>query len=134
MAILSLDQKQAEGRFAHEPFTHESPEQIFDRRWALAALDQALDQLRLETNAAGKARQFGALQPFLSREAEPGEYGAIGTELGLGVGAVGVAVHRLRQRYREVVREVIANTIADPSQVNEELRHLLAALRQPIST
>jgi RNA polymerase sigma factor (sigma-70 family) len=132
-APLSLDQVRAEGRFTHEPFTAETPEQIFDRNWALAVLDQALEQLRLETASSGKARQFASLQPFLSREAETREYAAIAERLGMAAGAVGVAVHRLRQRYREVVRDVIAGTIANPAQVDEELRQLFAALRQPVS-
>lgn len=132
-ALLSLDQEKAEGRFANEPFTNETPEQIFDRRWAWAVLDQALEQLRRETEAGARGRQFSVLQPYLSREAEPGEYAGIAEQLGLGVGAVGVAVHRLRHRYREVVREVISNTITDPGMVREELQHLFASLRQPLN-
>src|SRR5256885_7291300 len=132
--LLSLDQTQAEGRFRHEPATDETPEKIFRSRWALAVLDQALGHLRSEISAAGKSRQFELLNPFLSREAEAGEYSTIAEQLGVSVGAVGVAVHRLRQRYREVVREEIANTIADPAQVDEEMRHLFAVLRRQVST
>ena len=98
-------------------------------RWALAVLDQALIRLRQETAASGKGRQFERLSAFLSREAETGEYAAIGSELGISGGAVGVAVHRLRQRYRECVRDEIASTLSDPSLVDEEMRHLLAALQ-----
>jgi RNA polymerase sigma factor (sigma-70 family) len=127
--LLSLDGQQAEGRYAQEAATDETPENYFDRSWALALLDQALLRLREETDACGKLRQFDLLNPFLSREAEAGEYTTIGAELGMSDGAVGVAVHRLRQRYREAVREEIANTIVDPARVDEEMRHLLAALR-----
>ena len=97
-------------------------------------LDHALAHLRAETSAAGKSRQFELFNPFLSHEAEAGEYATIATQLDMSVGAVGVAVHRLRQRYREVVREEIADTIADPAQVDEEMRHLFAALRRQVST
>lgn len=129
---LSLDQEKAEGRFASEPFTNETPEQIFDRRWAWSVLDQALEHLRRESESTGRSRQFSMLQSYLSREAEPGEYAGIAEQLGLGAGALGVAVHRLRQRYREVVREVIANTISDPDLAREELQHLFASLRRPL--
>ncbi|HKI72946.1 MAG TPA: sigma-70 family RNA polymerase sigma factor [Verrucomicrobiae bacterium] len=131
--VLSLDQAQAEGRYLHEPATDETPEKIFDRRWALAVLDQALAHLRAETSAVGKSQPFELLNPFLSREAEAGEYAAIAQQLGLSVGAVGVAVHRLRQRYREVARQEVAQTLADAAQVDEEMRHLFAALRRQIS-
>ena len=90
--------------------------------------------LRAETGAAGKSQQFELLNPFLSREAEAGEYSGVAEQLGLSVGAVGVAVHRLRQRYREVVREEVAQTLADAAQVDEEMRHLFAALRRQVST
>jgi len=132
--FFSLDQAQAEGRYLHEPSTDETPERIFDRRWALAVLDQALAHLRAETSATGKSQQFELLNPFLSREAEAGEYTGVAEQLGLSVGAVGVAVHRLRQRYREVVREKVAQTLADAAQVDEEMRHLFAALRRQVST
>ena len=69
------------------------------------------------------------LDPFLSREPEPGEYTAVAAELGVSAVGVGVSVHRLRQRYREAVRAEIADTIADPTQVDAEMRELFAALR-----
>jgi RNA polymerase sigma-70 factor (ECF subfamily) len=126
--LLSLDKEQAEGRFLKELATDDTPEKNFDRRWALATLDASIRRLRAETAVAGKTTQFELLDPFLSREAEAGEYAQIAEQLGLSVGAVGVAVHRLRQRYREVVRVEIANTVADFGQVDEEMRHLVEAL------
>jgi RNA polymerase sigma-70 factor (ECF subfamily) len=92
-------------------------------------LDQALTRLREETTANGKALQFERLSAFLSREAKSGEYATIGSERGVSGGAVGVAVHRLRQRYRELVRQEIASTLSISSQVDEEMHHLLAALQ-----
>jgi RNA polymerase sigma-70 factor (ECF subfamily) len=127
--LLSLDQEQAEGRYLQEPAAGETPEKSFDRRWALAVLDQALNCLRGEASAAGKSEQFELLSPFLSHEAETGEYARLADRMALSAGAVGVAVHRLRHRYREVVREQVAHTLADPARVDDEIRHLFGALR-----
>ncbi|MCC6235831.1 MAG: sigma-70 family RNA polymerase sigma factor [Verrucomicrobiales bacterium] len=109
----------------------ESPERLYDRRWAIALLNRALNRLRDETAGHGKARQFEALHRFLSRDADPREYEDLGRLLGLGSGAVAVAVHRLRLRYRYWLRNEVARTLADPGQVDEELRHLFAALQPP---
>lgn len=126
--ILSLDAEDAERRYLQEPCTTETPEGIFDRRWALTVLDRALSRLKEETAATGKARHFELLNPFLSRTPEPGEYAPIAAELGVSSGALGVAVHRMRQRYRELVRAEIADTLTDPSRVDEEMSQLFAAL------
>ncbi len=127
-AVVSIDEAQAEGRYSQEPVTNETPERIFERRWALAVLDQALVDLRSELINSGKTREFALLGQFLSREAEPGEYAQIADQLGQSGSAVAVAVHRLRQRYREVLRDCVANTMAEPFQVDEEMRQLIAAL------
>lgn len=127
--ILSLDAEQAEHRYSLEPSTSETPEKIFDRRWALTVLDRALSRLKDETAVSGKARQFELLSPFLSREADAGEYATLAKKLAVSAGAVGVSVHRLRQRYRELVRAEIADTVADSAQVDAEMRDLFAALR-----
>lgn len=127
--FVSLDADVAEERFSHEPATTETPEHIFERRWALAVLDEALKRLRSTAEAVGKLGQFERLHQFLSREPAPGEYDQLATELGMSAGSLGVAVHRLRQKYRETLRETVADTLADPGQVDEELRHVFAALR-----
>jgi RNA polymerase sigma factor (sigma-70 family) len=127
--ILSLDAMEAEHRYSLEPATQETPERIFDRRWALTVLDRALARLKDETAAAGKARHFELLNAFLSREPEAGEYAAIAAELGVSSGGVGVSVHRLRQRYRALVRIEIAETVADSRQVDQEMRELFEVLR-----
>jgi RNA polymerase sigma factor (sigma-70 family) len=126
--IFSLDAEQPERRYLQEPATNETPEKIFDQRWALTVLDHALARLKDETTAAGKAR-FDLLNPFLSREAVEGEYAAVAATLGVSAGAVGVSVHRLRQRYRECVRAEIADTLSDSSQVDMEMSVLFDALR-----
>jgi RNA polymerase sigma-70 factor (ECF subfamily) len=124
-----MDLEQAERLGPNAWTAPDSPERAYDRRWALAVLDQALNRLREETAASGKTRQFERLNAFLSREAEEGEYAALGREWGMSAGAVGVAVHRLRQRYREWVRAEIAGTVSDPRLVDDEMRHLLAVVR-----
>jgi RNA polymerase sigma factor (sigma-70 family) len=125
--LLNLDD--AEG-LCRDAWTHrDSPEQAYDRRWALTVLNQAFLRLREEIETGGKAPQFERLQEFLSRDAEANEYAAIGREFGVSAGAIGVAVHRLRQRYREMVRREVMQTLSDPTLADDEVRDLLAALR-----
>lgn len=128
---LPLDLEQAEMSCGIPSTTPDSPEGAYDRRWALAVLDQAMRHLREETAASGKAQQFERLHTFLSREADEGEYAALGRAWGMSAGAVGVGVHRLRQRFREWVRAEIASTLSDPRLVDEEMRHLLTVLQSP---
>ncbi len=127
-APLSLDLAQAEAWFGAEPATDESPERIFERRWALAVLDAALARLTEDCRRAGRARLFEALSPFLSRDPAPGEYETAATALGLTPRAVAVAVHRLRGDFRAMVREEVGAGVAHRAQVEEEMRHLAAAL------
>lgn len=125
---LSIDLAQAELWFGAEPVSGETPERIFERRWALAVLDRALGLLREECETTGRARQFDALAPFLSREPADGEYDTVAATLGMNIRAVAVAVHRLRAQYRATVRAEVAAGINDPTRIDEELRHLAAAL------
>jgi len=126
--FVPLDAEEAEGRFSQEPATNETPELAFDRRWGLAVLAEALQRLRAAAAASAKPQQFELLQPFLSREPGDGEYAAVAEKLKMTRESVGVAVHRLRQRYREMLRSTVADTLADPRQVDDELRHVFAAL------
>lgn len=125
---ISIDMAHAESWFGAEPATSETPERIFERRWALAALAAALDRLRAELADQGKARLFEVLSPFLSQEPAAREYEAAGAALDLAARTVAVAVHRLRQRYRAVLREEIAAGLRDSSLVEEEMRNLSRAL------
>ena len=125
---LSIDLAQAEQWFGAEPSTNETPERIYERRWALAVLDAALAHLREECRATGRSRHFDALSPFLSREPAPGEYDAVAATLRLKAGAVAVAVHRLRAQFREMVRAEVAAGLNSPTRVDEEMRHLGSAL------
>jgi DNA-directed RNA polymerase specialized sigma24 family protein len=126
-AILSLDAADAEGRYSAEPADAVTPEKLFERRWALALLQQVMARLRDEFEAKGKGRLFDGLRGFLVGEKGAGYRRAAG-ELGLSEGAVKVAVHRLRQRYRELLHEEIGRTVGAPEEVEEELRALFAAL------
>jgi RNA polymerase sigma factor (sigma-70 family) len=127
--FVSLDDLAPEDRFRNEPATRETPELAFDRAWAMTMLDRALTTLRQEALTDGRTLQFDLIHPFLSREPGEGEYDRVATELGVSAGAVAVAVHRLRRRYREQVRQEVAETLADPEMLDEELRHLFAALQ-----
>jgi RNA polymerase sigma-70 factor (ECF subfamily) len=126
--ILPLDGTAAEAEYQRELPTAESPDKLFERRWALALLDQALNRLRQEIVAAGKGPQLEVLNPFLSREPEHQEYEEIAAQLGMSRSGVAVTVYRLRQRCREVLRDEVAATLADPSQIDEEMRYILTAL------
>lgn len=107
-----------------------SPEGAFDRQWAAAVLARALDRLGTEMVAEGRGRLFEVLKPCLQGAAEPPAQAGLAAALGLSEGAVKVAIHRLRQRFRAAVRSEIAETLADPAVgVEEEMRHLVAALR-----
>jgi len=127
--LVSWDQQEAEERYLREPITEQTPERIFDRRWALALLDRALARLQEELTQAGKTAHFNSLNTFLSREPDGGEYSLAAASLGISAGAVGVAVHRLRHRYREIVRAEVASTLIDPAEVEREMQDLFAALR-----
>jgi RNA polymerase sigma-70 factor (ECF subfamily) len=126
--VLSLDFADAEGRYATEPADKLTPEKLFDRRWALAVLDQVLGRLRQEYAAKGRAPLFDRLRVFLlgDRNAQPHRQAA--EELQMTEGAVKVAAHRLRGRFRELVREEIARTVDRPEEIEEEIRALFTAL------
>ncbi len=126
--MISFDAEEAEGRLLHEAAANDSPEKAFDRRWALTLLDRALAQLREEFSEADKFPQFDAFKGFLSDVAGEGEYPALAARLGMETGAVAVAVHRLRQRYREMVRAEIAQTVTNEAELKDEMRHLFAVL------
>lgn len=126
-APLPIDAAVAEGRYGGEPSHNETPERLFERRWALALLDQVLARLRQEYAAAGKGRLFERLKGHLTGEAGL-PHARAAAELGLREGAVKVAVHRLRKRYGELLRDEIAQTLHDPAEVEDEIRDLFAAL------
>lgn len=104
------------------------PDTTFDRDWALAVMTRGLEVLQREFASAGKGEQFEVLKPWLMGETPGLAQSDAGRRLGLSEGAVKVAVHRLRKRFRDVVCAEIGQTLRDPSLVDEELRHLIDAL------
>jgi RNA polymerase sigma-70 factor (ECF subfamily) len=126
--ILSLDFGEGEGRYVAEPAHELTPEKLYERRWALTLIEQALARLREELKRDGKRELFEQLKPYLGggENAEP--YGQLAGRLDMTEGAVKVAVHRLRRRCGELLREEIARTVAGPQEVEEELRDLFDVL------
>lgn len=123
---LPIDFGEGEMRFTREPADLVTPEADFERRWAMTLLDQTLRELRAEYAEGGKAKLFDVLKGTLTGDGVA--YRELGRKLNLTEGAVKVAVHRLRQRYREKLRAVIAETVETPADVDDEIRDLFAAL------
>ncbi len=124
--FVSLDDPEGETRYQQEPATNETPERIYERRWALAALEQAITRLQADFTSAGKQRQFDELKAFLASNSGAAGYAEVATHLGMTTGAVAVAVHRLRQRYRELVRDEIAQTLTGLEDLDQEMRQLFS--------
>jgi DNA-directed RNA polymerase specialized sigma24 family protein len=127
--VISIDEEVAEGRYAHEPATCLTPEKLFDRRWAVQVLEQAMDRLQTEYVRHGTKGVFTQLQPYLTGDGEGG-FVELGARLNRSEGAARVLVFRLRDRFRQLLRAVIADTVSDLEQVEIELKHLQAALRE----
>jgi len=131
-ALLPLEFDQAETRYSREPADNATPEQHFERRWATTLLETVVHRLRLEYEQEAKAALFAALHPCLLGDRASQAYDQLGKDLGLSVAAVKSAVHRLRQRYRQLLRDEIAQTVAAPDEVEDELRYLISVLsRRP---
>jgi RNA polymerase sigma-70 factor (ECF subfamily) len=127
---LSLDFQHGEQRYCHEPADASTPESLYQRRWALTLLEQTLARLRQEFARAGKERLFEALKWTLTGDGAGEPYEHIGRDLGLSEAAVKTAAHRLRRRYQELLRAEVAQTVASPEEVEDELRDLFAAVRR----
>jgi DNA-directed RNA polymerase specialized sigma24 family protein len=123
---LNLDS--GESRYALEPVDELSPERLYEKQWALTFLDHVLSRLGEEFAAKGKETQFQALKPFLAGQPEPGGFDVAARTLGISEAAAKVAAHRARRRYREILRAEIAETVAGPQEVDDEIRQLRAAL------
>jgi len=124
-AILPLDDVDAESRFLADP-THLAPETGFERAWAFTVIEHATHNLESELRAAGKEKLLERLRPHLQGDRNGRPYAEIATDLGLTEGAVKVTVHRLRQRYGELLRAEVARTVGSEAEIAEELRHLIA--------
>jgi len=129
VVIESLDWQRGESSFQNEPADTMTAERLFERQWALALLDRVLDRLRSEQISAGKSRSFEALSGFLSTDRSSIDYVATAKTLEMSVDATRVAAHRLRKRYRQLLRDEIAQTTATANEVDDELRCLFTALQ-----
>jgi RNA polymerase sigma-70 factor (ECF subfamily) len=125
---ISLNLEAGESRYVLEPVDEQSPERLYEKQWALTFLDQVLNEFRDEFAAKGKDDQFQILKPFLAGTTGPESYAVAARALGVSEAAAKVAVHRARRRYREILRALIAETVDGPQEVDDEIRHLRAAL------
>jgi RNA polymerase sigma-70 factor (ECF subfamily) len=127
--ILSLEIERVEGRFQMEPPTDETPERVFDRQWALTLLDRVMSRLQAETAARSETpSSFDRLKTYLTGDQPQLRYADTASDLGMSEGAVKVAVHRLRKRFRDLVRDEIAHTVSSPAEIEDELRHLWSSV------
>ena len=125
--MLSLDEADAEGRYLEEPMDEATPETIFERRWAEAVLEKVFNRLRAEFDGADPAGRFAIVKPFLLGGGD-GAYAEAAARLGISETGARSVVHRLRRRFRDLMRAEIAQTVGSAEEVDEEIRHLLAAL------
>jgi RNA polymerase sigma factor (sigma-70 family) len=128
--LLSLDTELAEQRYRIEPAEGVTAEKIFERRWALTLLDRTMIRLREEFAGSGKEAEFNRLKGCLTADRGEISYAEIAKAMGLSEGAVRVAVHRLRKRFREIFREEIAHTVSSADEIEEEVRYLMSVLAE----
>jgi DNA-directed RNA polymerase specialized sigma24 family protein len=124
---LPLQGHTAETRYIAEPVEHLTAEKLYERRWALTLLERVLTRLGHEFEAAEKKELFEKLKPYLMAEKGAIPYADAAIALSMNEGALKVAVHRLRRRFRELFREEVAQTVATPEEIDDEIRHLLTA-------
>jgi RNA polymerase sigma factor (sigma-70 family) len=124
--VISLDARQAEERLSREPADTLTPEKLFERKWAMAVLEAVVRRLQRDYESAGKEPLFLALRFSITGEAEE-PYAKLSAELGMSEPALRVAAHRLRQRYRQVLRDEIAQTVTTEAEVDGEIQHLFQA-------
>lgn len=125
--IVSLEGLEPEARYHQEPADSLTPERLFEQQWALTLLEQVLARLQAEMTAAGKAALFASMKGHLAGSRDE-SYAATAARLGMSEGAVKVAVHRLRRRYRGILQEEIGQTVAAPEEIEEEIRYLFTCL------
>lgn len=128
MQTISFDAIEAEERYGHEPVAESSAEMLFDQRWAKAVLDSVMLKLRAEFKQSAKADRFDALSALLFKEPPAGEYARLATQWKVTESGVRSSVQRIRQRYAELFREEIAQTVSDPRDVDGEIAYLVTAL------
>jgi RNA polymerase sigma-70 factor (ECF subfamily) len=126
--VVALDALDAEARYAVEPADRMTPDRLFDRRWALAVLEQVMQRLQGEYAAAGKGPLYEAIKDCLAPDRGQVRYAQLADSLGMTAGALKVAVHRMRRRYRQLLRDEIAQTVDSPGRIDEEIAYLLDCL------
>ena len=126
---ISLDLSAGEKVYAVDLAEEMTPEDVFEHRWALGVLDRAMTRLEEESLSTGNEIQFRELQQYLTSPEPQASYGELTEILGMSEGAIRTAVHRLRKRYGQCLRTEIAETVADPADTDDEVRHLLALVR-----
>jgi RNA polymerase sigma-70 factor (ECF subfamily) len=125
--IFSLDEELAEGRYQLDHAEESTPDRVFERRWAETILSRALDRLRHDCDGAEKTRRFDEVKVFLLDEKGTDSFAAVAARLSLSISAVKGLVHRLRRRFRELIRDEIAQTVSRPEEIDQEIRDLFAA-------
>jgi RNA polymerase sigma factor (sigma-70 family) len=126
--VLSLDFGSGDSRYALEPSHDLTPERLYERKWAMTLLERVLSRLHDEYHAEGRAAQFELLRPFLGGNRAEAAYAQVAPALGVTEGAAKVAAHRLRKRYRKLLREELAETVADPADIDDEIAWLFQVL------
>ena len=126
--MISLDDQDAEARYLREPADSMTAERLFERRWAMTVLDRVMKQLREDMLAEGKADLFDVLKNQLSGAGEVLPFAEAVEMLGISEGAARVAAHRLKKRYRQLLRDEIAQTVVSPTDVDDEIRYLVRVL------
>jgi RNA polymerase sigma factor (sigma-70 family) len=129
-ALIPLDAASAEARYGLEPANDASPDKAFDRSWALALMEQVLAQLKADQDRAGKRAQFALLQDCLMGDPGAPRYADLAAQLGASEAAIKMMVNRLRRRYRDLLRQEIAQTVTSSEEIEEEIRQLFAALER----
>ena len=124
--IVSIDRELAESRFAAEPAHQLQPDVLFDRQWAMTLIERVMARLQEEYLTSGRAKLFEYLRSCLAKDESALPYAEIAARLNLTEAAVKMAIHRLRARYREILRAEIADTVASPEEIEEEIRHLFS--------
>ena len=127
-SFVSFDSSIGEERYAAESTAEPNPESAYEKQWAIALIEQVFAELRREYGALGRGPLFEELRAFIWGDQSGASYSEIGLQLGLTEGAVKVAMHRLRQRFRELLRAEVAHTVLRPEDIDGELRHLIAVL------
>ena len=126
--VQSLDGDRAEARYVMEPADTAAPDRLFERQWALTLLEATREEIRREYESRGQGTLFAGLEAHLRQDPTQVPYAALGVELDLTEEALKAAAHRLRKRFRELLRRAVAETLVDPAEIDDELKWLLRAV------